>query len=327
MGTKLKEFQHLSEGYTPPKAYGYGRVSHVTGMKLAESVPAQQDRIEQYYRLKLKESGVEWGGFHHDHKQVSAYRIPFRMRASGKELLKLLQPGDHLILDKVDRIWRSLHDFVNLMVDFRKRDISIHIVSFLGGTLENNAVGELMLKQLVLFAELDSQIKSERIKEALHIRKLRGQATSATSSWGCKRVDRMVNGKKTGFIVWDEKAREIGRILVRIIDDGQRTWIQSYDLIEKAIAELEGRPIRKIKDQMTDRKINWTRWHRQELAYQYLNIQHPSQIPSVPILVEAARQHRRVISERRNPGRKGLTKIEVITPEMLWDMENGRRAG
>lgn len=137
------------------KAYGYARISHIDGHRKGESVESQYARISAFYESKLKDDGIEWGGILDDGTNISAYRTAFALRPAGKKLLSMMNRGDHLVVDKVDRLWRSMADFVDLMRLLERKKITIHIVNFLGETISStSAMGDFMLKMCVLMAEL-----------------------------------------------------------------------------------------------------------------------------------------------------------------------------
>ena len=309
-----------------PNAYGYARVSHTDGIKKGESVPSQSIRITEYYERVLLPDGVTWGGVKDDGTNISAYRTMFRMRPAGRELMLLLKPGDHLIVDKVDRFWRSMKDFVLLMEEFTKRNITVHIVNFLGQTITNgNQMGDFILKQFVLIAELESSIKSERTKEALAMKRRKGHRIGSSIPPGTRIIPRTY-GDERGIVKtlhWCERKRTVMAEIVRLIDDEGLEWVRAFTRIEKFIATLEGRPERTIAKQYTDRNTSWRNMYLYEVAYRYLGIREPCEIPPLKYIKMAARQHRRERTENRgnvHPGWKYTSEIEAIPPMRILEM-------
>lgn len=281
-------------------AYGYTRVSHVDSLKKGDSLPAQEQRIRLYYETKLKEKGVVLGGVENDGTNISAYSVPFCMRPAGKELLAKLQPGDHLILDKVDRIWRSIEDFCSLMKEFREKNITVHIVNFLGESIQNDTpLGDFVLRLFVLVAELESAIKSERTKEGLSYYLKKGNVIRSCPPPGTTFYEvKGDNGRTYKRLKWNPKQRAIMNEIVRLRDEERREWSRCFKKIEEFIARLEGRKVRPIKDQKSDRTHLWKKLYKWETGYRYLKIEDPNKIPNKDIVTEAARQWRRERSER-----------------------------
>jgi DNA invertase Pin-like site-specific DNA recombinase len=316
-----------SEKPRTPIAYGYARVSHVNSLEKGESLPAQSERITAYYDSALKPLGIDWGGVYDDGTNISAFRVPFHARPAGRKLVEILKPGDHLVLDKVDRIWRSIDDFVYIMQRFKEKNINIHIVNFLGATIQNNTpMGDFILRQFVLIAELESTIKSERIREALARKRNAGGKANYQVPAGCKIEFRMVNGREERFLVWCEKTRHFMDYLVRLIDDKGLQWKQTTNRVMDRYTKLN---LRQVCADYSDNKEAFLRSLRRmylyEVAYRYLGITDPAQIPSREIIFQAARQHRRQRTNERikkNPRRYSIKKstIPALTPDQLLSL-------
>lgn len=180
------------------KCYTYARASSYQQVTDGESIPHQNKRTYELYETKLKPEGIDFGGVVED-PAVSAFKTPFDKRPGGKYLVEVLRPGDHVVFDKVDRIWRSLTDFIRLRDWFKRRMVAIHIVNMQGMTVSSDSsMGDFVLQLFVMIAELESQIKSER--NTLAARMLRDEGRPATfAPLGLKPVKR--NGKN--YLDWD----------------------------------------------------------------------------------------------------------------------------
>ena len=312
-----------------PVAWGYARVSHITGFKKNESIPAQRDRIEGYYKHVLQGTGVTLGGIKDDGTNISAYRTPFRVRPAGREILARLKPGDHIIFDKVDRIWRSLEDFVELMKIFEAKDITVHIVSFFGEgpSQSRSKMGQFTLRIFVLLAEMESQIKGQRVKEALLVRRKSGRPTTSTCPPGTKKVRKGDSSHKR--IVWDEEAREAMSLLLECRDDKVMSWQETLYVIEPYAKKLiRDKPLSKEEiDNLTDRQLKtrrerWVKVYQYEAAYRFLGIYDVAQIPKLDCIREAANQYREPIFEARakTAGRKRVQR-QHLPPELILTLE------
>lgn len=311
-----------------PVAYGYCRVSHVKTREKGDSISSQQERIDRYYDAHLKHDGIDWGGCDDDGTNISAYKVPFFTRPAGKRLLAKLNPGDHLVIDKPDRIWRDMRDFCNLMNGLRKKRITVHIVSFLGNPIQNDSsLGEFILQVFVMVAQLDSAIKSERICESHGVMRRKGRVTSFNIPPGCKKVVLEHHGQIIKKLHWCPIERAVMRELFRLRDEEELIWQSVYPRIEQYEAELTGRDVRTIAEQHNDRKRRWPRLYQYELAFRYLSITDPSQIQKADVMQEAARQYRRVRAEKRKRargtdycGKHYSSPVEAISPEELLSL-------
>jgi len=319
-----------------PIAWGYSRISHLEGFKKGDSCESQSLRIKHYYETHLAGLGYEFGGVDNDDSNISAYRTKFQNRPAGRRLLAQMQSGDCLVVDKIDRLWRSIEDFVMLMKVLESRGVAIHIVNFLGNTIRSNdAMGSYMLKHFVLVSELESAIKSERTKEALAAARLKGRKLGGTKTPpGTKpvpivgkdgRIERNPrNGRKRMLLVWCPETRKIMKYVCELVDERRLTWLTAYTMIEEFVADLQGRPVRSISEQQIDRTHTWKKYHIYENAYNYLGIKEPSQIPKQFIIYAAAKQARRERTNTRNKYPSWKSKVKKITPEQLLDLASGR---
>lgn len=199
---------------TTPKFYGYARVSHKKQVERGNSIADQEVRIRHYYEFKkLDITGLEWGGIYAEPKAQSAYTRPFPMRPAGKELTELLRPGDHVAVDKFDRMFRDLEDFANRRRWFAERGIILHIVNLDGASVDANSLaGDLYISFLCLLAARESAMISERVSLARSRRRAQGRhAGTANPPFFLEVVD-CEPGKTLGgrlvFREWSEKAME-----------------------------------------------------------------------------------------------------------------------
>ena len=301
-----------------PIAYGYSRVSHANSFQKGESLPAQEMRIKSYWESHLREKGIALGSIENDGTNVSAYSVPFAMRPAGKSIMTKIQPGDHIILDKVDRIWRSIEDFCHLMKELRRKNITVHIVNFLGQSIQNDTpLGDFILRQFVLVAELESAIKSERIKEGLANAKAKRGVSRAYKLPGTERHRVEIAGRKVWKLRWNQVERSVMQEIVRMRDSGME-WAKCWPKIEELEAKVQCRPVRKGRELRRDIIVRWPNMYKYELAYEYLNITDPNSIPQKDKVLEAARQARRERVEKKYRLTKKYTSwIERIPPEEL----------
>lgn len=147
--------------YGTSKAYGYCRVSKKEQAE-GYSIETQQRHIEDYCRRVLSERGVSLEKCFVDIGS-SAFRKDLHERPGSREMLATLKPGDHVIIDKVDRLCRSLLWLVNVANFFKSKDIHLHFIDFKYDS--TNPLSEMTLHQLAIVAQLESSIKSQRVRE------------------------------------------------------------------------------------------------------------------------------------------------------------------
>ena len=136
--------------------FGYCRVSTTKQVKEGESLDAQRRMIEGYALMKgwaLDGIAVEEG--------VSG-SVPIHERKAGGPLFAKLQKGDVLIAPKLDRVFRSALDALQVVDVLKARGVKLHLLD-LGGDISGNGLSKLFLTIAAAFAEAERDRIRERI--------------------------------------------------------------------------------------------------------------------------------------------------------------------
>jgi DNA invertase Pin-like site-specific DNA recombinase len=138
--------------------YGYVRVSTERQADDGESLGTQQRVIEGYAMmqgLSLDAVFVERG--------VSGSK-PLGDRLEGGRLLAILRPGDVVITPKLDRLFRSALNALDVLAQLKERGVSLHMID-LGGDVTGNGISKLVFTILSAVAEAERDRIRERIRE------------------------------------------------------------------------------------------------------------------------------------------------------------------
>jgi putative DNA-invertase from lambdoid prophage Rac len=138
--------------------YGYTRVSTGRQAEEGESLGAQQRTIEGYammHGLTIDHVFVERG--------VSGSK-KLTDRPEGAKLLAVLKPGDVLLTPKLDRMFRSALDALDVLAQLQKVGISLHMID-LGGDVTGNGISKLVFTILSAVAEAERDRIRERIRD------------------------------------------------------------------------------------------------------------------------------------------------------------------
>lgn len=134
--------------------YGYARVSTRGQAKDGNSLEVQIDVLEA--------AGA---------KEI--YREAFtgtkKERPELNRLLRRLQPGDKLIVTKLDRVARSVSQGIELVDELLAKGITVHILNM--GVLDNTPSGKLIRNVFLSFAEFERDMIVERTQEGKQIAK------------------------------------------------------------------------------------------------------------------------------------------------------------
>jgi putative DNA-invertase from lambdoid prophage Rac len=160
--------------------YGYARVSTERqadeGVSLEEQIRRIEGRaLEQ--GCQLAETFIERG--------ISA-SVPLGDRPEGARLLSTLQPGDVVIAAKLDRMFRSAWNALNVIREFQRRQISLWLLD-LGGDVSGDGIAKLVLTILAAIAEFERERIGERIRDAKRHQKRTGQYLGGARPFGWER--------------------------------------------------------------------------------------------------------------------------------------------
>jgi DNA invertase Pin-like site-specific DNA recombinase len=138
--------------------YGYVRVSTERQADDGESLGTQRRVIEGYAMMQglpLDTVFIERG--------VSGSK-PLGERPEGARLLAALIPGDVLITAKLDRMFRSALNALDVLGQLKDRSVSLHMID-LGGDVTGNGISKLVFTILSAVAEAERDRIRERIRD------------------------------------------------------------------------------------------------------------------------------------------------------------------
>lgn len=136
------------------KKVGYGRVS-TTGQ--ATSGNSLEDQ-----RSKLEEAGCT-------DIVLEAYTGTKMDRPKFTKLLAELEPGDTLVVTKLDRFARTASEGSALVKSLLERGVNVHILNM--GLIENTPTGRLILNVLLSFAEFERDMIVERTSDGKAVKR------------------------------------------------------------------------------------------------------------------------------------------------------------
>ena len=153
----------------------------------------QEDRCRDYYSRVMLGKGVQWGKFYYD-TAVSAGRVPFAERPEGRLLFHSARPGDHVVMTRLDRCFRSVLDGVSVMEQLEKRGVFFHSLDYNIDT--STPVGRYVRNILLAGAELERDLARERANEIFSYRISNGLPYTAAPPMGWRIA---TSGKRREF--------------------------------------------------------------------------------------------------------------------------------
>ena len=174
--------------------YGYARVSSIGQQRNGNSLDAQ---IEL-----LKQRGAE--------VIISECFTGRKVeRPKFTELLNKLQPGDELIVCKLDRFARSSKHGADLIQELVNKGVRVNILNM--GIADNSSTGKLLLNIMFAFAEYEADMIAERTSEG----KAEKKATDPDYKEGRKVIEvpdfeKYFEKNKKGLLTATQCCKELG---------------------------------------------------------------------------------------------------------------------
>lgn len=157
--------------------FGYARVSTTRQASVGESLDVQQRTIAGYtlmHGLAVERTFVERG--------VSG-STPLGERPEGAALLAAAKAGDTIITPKLDRMFRSALDALDVLARLKARGVSLHMID-LGGDVTGNGISKLVFTILSAVAEAERDRTRERIAEVKRDQKARSRFLGGSVPFG-----------------------------------------------------------------------------------------------------------------------------------------------
>ena len=157
--------------------YGYVRVSTARQMSEGESLEVQKRQIDGYalmHDMAVAETVVEEG--------VSG-SVPVLERPAGAALFARLKAGDIIIAAKLDRLFRSALDALQVVEQLKGKGVKLHLLD-LGGDIAGNGLSRLFLTIAAAFAEAERDRIRERVTQSKADQRARGRYLGGSRPFG-----------------------------------------------------------------------------------------------------------------------------------------------
>jgi len=133
------------------------------------STTDEKQNIDNQIQLLL-ENGVEEQYIYQD--KCSGNKLA---REGLNNCLKALRESDTLVVTALDRLSRNLKDILNILSDLENRKINLKILTGTCAGLDTTtSIGKMFFQMAGMFAELERNLISERVKEGMKRARARG---------------------------------------------------------------------------------------------------------------------------------------------------------
>ena len=150
---------------------GYIRVSTETQAKEdRSSLQTQTDVIEGFARTR----GVDRFGVQIFTDAGVSGATKFASRPAGADLLKAVQAGDTVIASKLDRMFRSMIDALNMIEEFRARGVHLVLFDMGNESVLESGVSKFLFTVLAAVADMERDRIKERTMEGRKAKRAKG---------------------------------------------------------------------------------------------------------------------------------------------------------
>jgi putative DNA-invertase from lambdoid prophage Rac len=184
---------------------GYVRVSSADQAKDdRSSLQVQTDIIEGFARTRgIDKYGVQ---IFTDAGVSGAVKLAFR--PAGADLLAAMAPGDTVIASKLDRMFRSASDAIDMFEVFKAK--GVHLVLFdISNEPVSSGVGKLIMTILAAVADMERIRIKERTADGRRAKQARGGVVGKVP-FGFKKV-----GEGRSAVLEDNEAEQLAAVRMR----------------------------------------------------------------------------------------------------------------
>jgi DNA invertase Pin-like site-specific DNA recombinase len=223
-----------------PRTIAYCRVSTDMQAEEGQSLEVQQRQLEGWAQMRdgiitevVVEAGISGG-------------IPFAQRPKGGKLWPTLQRGDVLVASKLDRMFRSAVDCLNVADQLKQRGVSLYLLDIGNGGDDlsaGNGQSTFFLQIMAAVAQFERSRIGERIRATKQQQKARGEFSGGLPPFGY--VYSGKPGDKVRKLVPVPEQQEHLRRIKRMHAKGLSPYKISADLKERGVT-LSHMTVRKI---------------------------------------------------------------------------------
>ncbi|MFL6759053.1 recombinase family protein [Sphingomonas sp.] len=167
------------------------------------------------------------------------------MRPALQELLADVEAGvvDNIVIYKLDRISRSLIDFIRLMDLLQSYDVGFVAVTQNFDT--GDSTGRLILNVLLTFAQFEREIASDRLKDKFTAMRQRGMFVGGNVPFGFNLLDKklVINPAEAAVVRWMFNRYLETKGMARIAKELRAKGVVRRSRISKRGRLVQGRPI------------------------------------------------------------------------------------
>lgn len=187
-----------------------------------EQSPETQERMMREYAEKAGLDLLDWEWRGEMHSPILVDQCSGRQKLADRKvggiLARALEPGDNLMVVRIDRLFRNSSDAAGYIDKWCEKGINLHIASFGGMTVDPRQwLGKMILKFFCWIAEFEAEMTRERILEHRAVKRKNRERTSRYPKPGFKflKGGTKANGDPVWLEVPDDEELEVMRAMLQ----------------------------------------------------------------------------------------------------------------
>ena len=229
---------------------GYARVSSVEQAADDRSSLENQEKIIRGYAMAKGFTQFETAIF--SDPGVSA-SIPLRNRPAGKELLETAKSGDTILASKLDRMFRSASDALNMVEIFKEKNINLVLFDLGSEPINSSGIAQFFFTVIAAVAQLERTMIKERCNNGKKAKKAKGGHIGGRTPYGFRAVGK---GREARLEKDEAEQKVISHIQELLRERAELSISETTRLLtEEGLTARNGKPfvkmqIKRILDQV-----------------------------------------------------------------------------
>lgn len=216
---------------------GYARVSTAEQAADDRSSLESQEKIIRGYAMAKGFSQFDTSVY--IDPGVSA-TIPLRNRPSGARLLEDAKAGDTVIASKLDRMFRSANDALNMVEIFKEKKIDLVLFDLGSDPVNGSGISQFFFTIIAAVAQLERTMIRERMTSGKKAKKAKGGHIGGKTPYGFKVVG---TGREARLELVPEEQKVVAAVRELLAD---RPYLPvshtARELTEKGLTARNGKP-------------------------------------------------------------------------------------
>jgi DNA invertase Pin-like site-specific DNA recombinase len=166
--------------------------------------------------------------------------IPLRNRPAGKELLEVAKAGDTVFASKLDRMFRSAQDALNMSEIFLEKKINLVLFDLGSDPINASGISQFFLTVISAVAQLERTMIRERMTSGKKAKKAKGGHIGGKTPYGFRVVG---SGREARLEMVEDEQRVIEAVRELMLD---RPYLPvgftTRELRERGMMSRSGKP-------------------------------------------------------------------------------------